>query len=172
MIDGFVDVWICASYQRACAAWWHMTQSCRKAHAAFQRQTVHTAAEPPCCHTAFLGIARVDEAVRCVPSAASLHASVCRDCIPTACSAVLSSKGLIVPEESSSNFMKVDWEIELHPSEEKENRAQLLIIINYHNYHKHAVSCTCRWRRLDSRVPVCLRLRLERPLVCLQSKGR
>lgn len=35
---------------------------------------------------------------------------VTHTCIPTDCRAALSSKGLIVPDESSSNWKKTDWE--------------------------------------------------------------
>lgn len=34
-----------------------------------------------------------------------------RTFVPTACRAALSSKGLIVPDESSSNWEKTDWEV-------------------------------------------------------------
>lgn len=63
-IDGFVHVWICVRYQRACAAWWDMTQSYRRACAALQMQIVQSGAELPCYHIAFLGNRRVDEGVR------------------------------------------------------------------------------------------------------------
>lgn len=44
----------CVSYQRACAAGWHMTQNCGRACAALQQQSAQRAAELSCCRTASL----------------------------------------------------------------------------------------------------------------------
>lgn len=57
-------------------------------------------------------------------------------CIPTACSAVLSSKGLMVPEESSSNWKKMHWNRELYQEKRNYNTALLTFLCHTHS-HSH-----------------------------------
>lgn len=158
-------LFVSVCYQKVCAAWWNMTQNCGRTFEALQMWTAHTAAAPPCYHTAFLRNRGVTNGMK--PNGSDhLRVAVCVYMLTKSLQRWTELEGA---HGSRRVLVKLYKDGLGEQTALDSDDAALFLSYTHTHTNAQALSCTCRLRRRDSRVSVCLRVRQDRPLVCKQN---